>query len=185
MQFFPLTGKRWPDFERLFGSRGACAGCWCMWWRLTRREFENQQGDGNREAMRAIVESGQVPGILGYADGEPVAWCSVAPRDEYASLNRSRILKRIDESPVWSLVCLFIAKSQRGKGATAEVIAAAVDHARSNGGTIVEAYPSIAKSKNVSPFTSFMGLPGMYKKAGFTEVAQPSAAKRVMRFYCS
>ena len=105
MEFHPLTAERWADFEELFGPKGAYGGCWCMWWRLSRREFEDQQGEGNRRAMKAIVESGHVPGILGYLDGKPVAWCSVSPREQYASLNRSRILKRIDDTPVWSIVC--------------------------------------------------------------------------------
>ncbi len=67
-----LIPERWPDFEALFGERGAYSGCWCMWWRLTRREFEQQQGKGNRQAMKAIVESGQVPGILAHLQGRPV-----------------------------------------------------------------------------------------------------------------
>ncbi len=181
MRFLPLTKISWPDFETLFGARGACGGCWCMWWRLARKEFEAQQGDGNRDAMKQIVAAGQVPGILGYHDDEPVAWCSVAPRDEYASLNRSRILKPVDDAVVWSLVCMFIHKSQRGRGATAEVIAAAIEYVRGQGGAIVEAYPSVPRSDKVPPYSSFMGFPDMFAKAGFAEVAAPSAAKRVMR----
>jgi len=118
MQFHPLTPERWDDFEALFGARGAYSGCWCMWWRLKRKEFEAQQGDGNRAAMKAIVESGRVPGILGYDGDRAVAWCSVAPREDFPSLNRSPVLKRLDDEPVWS---------------------------------IVEAYPSVPKSRNAPP----------------------------------
>jgi hypothetical protein len=73
MEFYPLTVDRWSDFEELFGPKGAYGGCWCMWWRLSRKEFEAQQGEGNRQAMKAIVESEHVPGILGYSGGKPVA----------------------------------------------------------------------------------------------------------------
>ncbi len=65
MEFKPLTPNNWDDFEDLMGPRGAYGGCWCMWWRLTRKVFEQQQGEGNRRAMQAIVASGRVPGILG------------------------------------------------------------------------------------------------------------------------
>ncbi len=69
MKFVPLTKDRWSDFETLFGERGACGGCWCMLWRLTRKEFESQKGEGNRQAMQAIVDSGEIPGDPGYFPG--------------------------------------------------------------------------------------------------------------------
>jgi hypothetical protein len=81
LKFQPLTPDRWSDFERLFGPHGAYGGCWCMWWRTTRSQFEQQHGEGNRQAMQDIVNSGEVPGILAYAGGEPIGWCSVAPRE--------------------------------------------------------------------------------------------------------
>ncbi len=181
MEFQPLTPDRWNDFETLFGPRGAYGGCWCMWWRLTRKEFEQQQGEGNRRAMRAIVEAGRVPGLLCYRDGQAVAWCSVAPREEFPSLDRSPVLKRIDAQPVWSLVCFFIAREHRRAGLMYEMIRAAVDHVRREGGTIVEAYPTVVKSAKAPPTSSFMGTPEAFRKAGFVECASPSAAKRIMR----
>src|SRR5436305_13504905 len=97
--FHPLTIDRWPDFETLFGERGACGGCWCMLWRLSRSEFEQNKGAANRAAMKALVDAGEVPGILGYVRNDPVAWCAVAPRPAYPALDPSRILKKIDDSP--------------------------------------------------------------------------------------
>ena len=93
----PLTPERWADLERLFGERGACGGCWCMWWRLTRREFEQNKGDGNKASLRALVESGPPPGLLAYDGDEAVGWCAVEPRESYPALARSRVLKPIDE----------------------------------------------------------------------------------------
>jgi GNAT superfamily N-acetyltransferase len=181
LEFHPLTPDRWSDFERLFGERGACGGCWCMWWRVTRKEFEKKQGDGNRRAMRRIVTSGEVPGILAYEHGEPVGWCSVAPRERFASLNRSRVLRPIDDTPVWSIVCFFVAKSHRGQGLTLALVRAATDYVRQQGGKVVEAYPSVPKSAKASPFTSFMGFPSVFERAGFTECARPSRSKVIMR----
>jgi GNAT superfamily N-acetyltransferase len=191
--FHPLTTERWPDFEKLFGPKGAYAGCWCMWWRISRKTFEQQQGEGNRLAMQQLVASGEVPGILAYSKGseaggidrETVGWCSVAPRSSYASLNRSRVLKQIDDIPVWSIVCFFIDKSQRGKGLTLALIQAALDYVRQQGGQVVEAYPTLPKDKRLPPVSSFMGLRSVFEAAGFVEVARPSQSKVIMRHYLS
>ncbi|MEE9465916.1 MAG: GNAT family N-acetyltransferase [Candidatus Neomarinimicrobiota bacterium] len=177
----PLTPERWTDFERLFGPRGAYGGCWCMWWRTTRAEFESQQGEGNRRAMEAIVKAGEVPGILLYGDGEPVGWCSVAPRENFASLNRSRVLKPIDDTPVWSIVCFYVAKGYRNQGVLHRLIDGAVDWVRENGGNVVEAYPSVPKSGRMPPVSSFMGAPEAFLRSGFVEVKRASTAKMIMR----
>jgi GNAT superfamily N-acetyltransferase len=182
LEFHPVTPDRWPDFEALFGKRGAYGGCWCMWWRLTRREFEAGQGEGNRQAMKKIIQSGRIPGILAYAEQAPVAWCSVAPREEFGSLNRSPVLKRIDDQPVWSIVCFFVAKSHQGKGMLQQLIPAAVEYVRQQGGSIVEAYPTQPKGGRMPPVSSYMGLPGLFARAGFVECARPSKSKVIMRY---
>ncbi len=107
LTFHPLTPERWADFERLFGENGADDGCWCMWWRITRAQFERDKGDANKEAMRGIVSSGDAPGILAYDGKQAVGWCAVAPREVYGSLNRSRTLKPVDDRPVWSITCCW------------------------------------------------------------------------------
>jgi GNAT superfamily N-acetyltransferase len=181
LSFEPLTPERWADFEELFGSHGAYGGCWCMWWRLSRREFERNQGQGNRSAMKAIVDSGEVPGILGFAQGRAVAWCSVAPREQFASLERSRVMKRLDDQPVWSIVCLYVDKRSRGKGVAEQAIQAAIEHARGKGARVIEAYPTVPREGQLPPVSSFMGVPSMYERSGFVKCAQPSRSRLVMR----
>jgi GNAT superfamily N-acetyltransferase len=183
LEFYPLTPDRWPDFERLFGAQGAYGGCWCMWWRSTRREFEQRGNEGNRRAMKALVESGQVPGLLAYHHGEAVGWCSIAPREQYGALERSPVLKRLDDAPVWSLVCLFVARDYQGQGVAGALIRAAVEYVRGQGGTVVEAYPTEPKAERLPPVSSFMGLPAMFAQAGFVECARPSERRVVMRYY--
>ena len=112
-----------------------------MLWRFPRKQFKGGKGEGNCAAMRALVDSGVQPGIIGYLDGHPVAWCSVGPRADFSGLERSRILKPVDEQPVWSLTCLYIEKGHRRQGLSGRMIAAASDFARSQGATILEAYP--------------------------------------------
>jgi len=182
-EFYPLTRKRWADFEQLFGVRGACGGCWCMLWRLKRSDFDRQKGEGNRKAMKAIVDAGEVPGILAYIGGEPVGWCAVAPRECYSALERSRILRKIDDTPVWSVSCFFIDKDFRNKGLSVRLLQAAVAHAKDHSGKVVEGYPIEPKKDKMPPAFVWTGLAAGFKKAGFTEVARRSETRPIMRFY--
>ncbi len=183
LEFYPLTMERWADLEDLFGPRGATGGCWCMWWRLTHSEFERQKGEGNRQAMRAIVESGEIPGLLAYAGGKAVAWCAVAPRDQLPRLKRSRILKPVDETPVWSIVCFFVKKGYRRKGITQQLLRAAVEYVKQQGGKVVEGYPVEPRKERMPDVFAYTGLASAFKKAGFTEVLRRSETRPIMRFY--
>jgi len=183
LEFYPLTVARWADLEKLFGSHGACGGCWCMWWRLKRSEFDLLKGEGNRIAFKQIVNSGEVPGILAYAGGHPIAWCAVAPREAYSALERSRTLKRVDDKPVWSVVCFFVAKSFRGKGVTGKLLKAALEYVRKQGGTIVEAYPVDPKKGRVPDVYAYTGLASTFLKAGFVEVLRRSETRPIMRYF--
>jgi GNAT superfamily N-acetyltransferase len=182
LTFRPLTRSRWEDFERLFGKSGACAGCWCMWWRITRSEFDRTTGALRRRAMKRIVESGKVPGILAYAGRDPVGWVSVAPREHFPVLGRSRVLKPIDDKPVWSVVCFFIRKDFRRRGMTEELIRAAVDYAGRKGARIVEGYPIDTAKSDVSNMSAFTGLASAFRRAGFRERARRSPKRPIMRY---
>jgi GNAT superfamily N-acetyltransferase len=177
-----LTPERWTDFEELFGEHGAAGGCWCMWWRLTGKEFDAQKGEGNRMAMKAIVDSGHVPGILAYHEGHPVGWCSVAPREEFPRLERSRILKLVDDAPVWSVVCFFIAKSYRRRGVARRLLLAALGYVRDCGGSIVEGYPVEPKKGSTPDPFAYHGLASMFRSAGFKEVTRRSETRPIMRY---
>ncbi|KPJ78059.1 MAG: hypothetical protein AMJ54_05685 [Deltaproteobacteria bacterium SG8_13] len=181
LRWLPLTPERWSDFEKLFGERGACGGCWCMLWRLKRSDFERQKGEGNRRAMKSIVASGPAPGILGFIDQQPVAWCSVAPRETFSALQRSRILEKVDDQPVWSISCFFVRKDHRGKGVSTCMAAAAVEFVRASGGSLVEAYPVEPKKGRTAPAFAWTGLASAFRKAGFTECARRSETRPVMR----
>ncbi|HEY7699047.1 MAG TPA: GNAT family N-acetyltransferase, partial [Vicinamibacteria bacterium] len=176
----PLTRDRWKDFEELFGAKGACGGCWCMYPRLRRSEYERLKGEGNRRAMKKIVDSGRVPGLLGYADGKPVAWCSIEPRELIGSLGRSRVLAPVDDEPVWSIVCLFLAKSHRGRGLSRKMIEAAVRYAKKQGASIVEAYPVEPKKTPMPAVFAYPGLASAYFAAGFREVARRSETRPIV-----
>lgn len=176
----PLTAARWPDLERLFGPRGACAGCWCTWWRLRRSDFKAGKGEGNRRRLEAYVRGGAVPGLLAYLGGEPVGWVAVEPREAYPALDRSRTLARVDATPVWSITCFFVARAHRGAGLTRALIDAAVRHARARGATAIEAYPTDYRGE-VADAWVYTGAASTFLALGFVEVARRSASRPILR----
>ena len=183
LSFHPVTAQRWDDFETLFGPRGAVGGCWCMWFRLKRSEFEVQKGEGNKQAMRRIIDSGEIPGLLAYHQEEPVGWCSVAPREDFPVLDRSRILKRVDDQPVWSVVCFFIARPYRHHGVSLQLLQAALDYAQEHGARIVEGYPVEPKKGSTPDVFAYTGLVSMFLQLGFVEAARRSETRPLMRYY--
>ena len=153
-----------------------------MFWRVPRKEFDSNKGYGNKRAFKKLIVSGDRPGILAYAGKEPIGWCAVAPREEYIALERSRVLKPIDEKPVWSISCLFIKKPYRRKGVSAQLLRAAVDFAAKQGARIVEGYPiEPSMEKMPDPFL-WHGIPSSFKAAGFKEVLRRSKSRPIMRF---
>jgi len=180
LNIHPVTPDRWRDFEKLFGRNGACAGCWCMWWRLPAATWRAQQGEGNRKAMRSLVKAGQAPGLIAYADGEPVGWCAVAPREHYVRLAHSRVLKPVDGQPLWSVSCFFVARSHRRRGVTVRLLKAAADFARQRGARLLEGYPIEPKRGQPDAFV-FTGLASAFRKAGFREVARRSPTRPIFR----
>ena len=185
LEFSPLTFDRWADFETLFGERGACGGCWCMWWRLKRAEFEQKKGAGNKKLMKAIVRSGEVPGLLAFAGGRPVGWCAVAPRENLPGLDRSRILKRVDDTPVWSVACFFIDKNWRKRGVSVALLKAAVRYVKQKGGKVLEGYPVEPRKDTTPAVFAWTGLASAFEAAGFEEVARRSETRPIMRYYVS
>jgi GNAT superfamily N-acetyltransferase len=181
VEFFPVDENRWPDMVRLFGERGACEGCWCMWWRGTRADYKKNQGAGNKRRMKRLIDSGVVPGILAYSGGEPVGWCSIGPRESYDALGRSRVLKRIDDKPVWSIVCFFVAMGHRRKGLSVRLVKAAVKYARSQGAEVVEGYPVEPKVAYPDAW-AYPGYVSAFEKAGFSVAKRWSKVRPIMRY---
>jgi GNAT superfamily N-acetyltransferase len=180
LSFHPLTSSRWDDFAALFGERGACAGCWCMFPLLARKAWEAGKGEGNREAMRERVRSGVVPGLLAYEGDAPIGWIALAPRETYPLLERSRIMAPYDDKPVWSVVCFFIDRERRGKGLTVELLHAAADYAHQQGARVLEGYP-VDPEKRTAPAFAWHGTAAAFRAAGFEEVERRSPTRPLMR----
>jgi GNAT superfamily N-acetyltransferase len=152
-----------------------------MWWRLPRAQFEKQKGEANRAAFRRVVQSGAAPGLIAYCDGTPAGWCAVAPRHEFVRLESSRSLRRIDEQPVWSVVCLFIARPYRRRGLSVELLNAAASFVAARGGRIVEGYPVEPRTGQMPDAFAWTGLASAFRRAGFREVKRPAATRPIMR----
>lgn len=175
-EIFPVTPERWHDLETLFAKKNAC---WCMYWRVPYSEY-SKGAEHNRPAMKSLIDSGTVPGLLAYIDGVPAGWVSVAPRTDYSALERRPSLKRLDDQPVWSIVCFYIAAPFRGQGLMLALIQAAVDYARAHGASIIEAYPMDPQGE-AEAGGLFTGLAKVFAKAGFVEAARPTPHRRIMR----
>lgn len=177
----PATPDRWADVERLFGDRGACGGCWCMHFRLLKAEYERGKGTGNRNALRRLVATGPPPGVLAFEGREPVGWCAVAPREQYPRLARSRAMRPVDDRPVWSVVCLFVARGHRRRGVSVALLRGAADFAASRGATLLEGYPVEPRSGTMPDVFAWSGTASAFRAAGFAEVARALPGRPIMR----
>ncbi|HYC06762.1 MAG TPA: GNAT family N-acetyltransferase, partial [Candidatus Binatia bacterium] len=138
----PLTPGLWPALAQLFEQGGDPKWCWCMAWRTTGSDGGRDVADSNRERLRALADREPAPGLVALdPDGRAVGWVSVAPRTDYARLERSRTRPRLDDVPVWSIVCFVIARQARRQGLASQLLQAAVETARAHGAPAVEAYP--------------------------------------------
>jgi GNAT superfamily N-acetyltransferase len=173
----PVTPELWPALEDLFGNKGACNGCWCMYWRIG-SAYTKRRRKENKNAFRKIVKRGPPPGLLAFKGGVPVGWCQLTPRDALPWLDRSRRCKRVDDVPVWVLSCFYVRNGYRKQGIASALIAAAVKAARRAKAPALEAYP---RDAHHDPGYSFTGYVSTFARAGFKTIACHVPARPIMR----
>jgi GNAT superfamily N-acetyltransferase len=144
-----------------------------MVWRASPSEAKHTDSAHRKAAMAERVCAGTPVGLLWYANGEPVAWCSVAPRSTYRRL----VCDTSADEGIWSIACFFIVRRLRGMGITRQLIDAAVGYARAHGAAVVEAYPVDADS----PSYRFMGFVPVFEEAGFADVGREGKRRHVMQ----
>jgi GNAT superfamily N-acetyltransferase len=178
-----LTPSLWPAMESLFGERGACGGCWCMYWRLEKGErWDDLKGAPARARMRALVKNGKSQGALAFVDDEPVGWCAYGRRTDLVRLERARTLACADAEHVWSIPCFFVKAGWRDKGVASALLDHAVKSLRRRGAKIVEGYPVNLKAGARLPNAfAYTGTPAMFTDAGFTIAGSGATSKVRMR----
>ena len=151
-----------------------------MYYRKSGVGVSKDQADKNRRGLRSLVNKGKVPGLIGYLDGRAVGWVSLSPREEYQRLERSPVMKAVDDKPVWSIVCFFVDSKARGQGVAPALLDAAIEHARASGATLLEGYPVDKDKRSVSDFMWF-GAKSMFDRAGFREVTRRKPTRPIVR----
>ena len=181
----PLTPDTWDDLVELFGRPGAsiARGCYCMCYRRSGKH-ERAPGvsysESNKRALKALVDRGVVPGLIGYDKGQPIGWVSLGPREDYAKLERSPVMKAVDEKQVWSIICFFVDRNARHRGVAAAMLKGAIAWAKSRRVTLLEAYPVDKPRRSVDDFMWF-GAKAMFDGAGFVEVARRKPMRPIVR----
>jgi GNAT superfamily N-acetyltransferase len=184
LSFEPLSKLNWDKFLKLFGEKGASGNCWCMFYRLSPTEFRaGKKDDGNKNAMKDIVWNNGPSGILAFLEGEAIAWCAFAPREDFIKLEKSKVHKRIDSKKVWSIPCFYIAKGFRKSGITVELLKGIIGYARLNGIDIIEAYPVIPTTEKLPDAFLWGGLYKSFERAGFEIVDSTSKNSPTVRYY--
>ena len=183
----PLTSDRWPDLEAVFNATGCSVarGCWCMYYRRSGSRGPLPAGvtgaQANRAELKALVDSGEPPGLIGYRGKVPVGWVSLGPREDYAKLRRSPVMKAVDELPVWSIICFVVPSQYRGQGVARALLEGAIAYARKRGISLLEAYP-VDKPTRTADDSMWFGAKSMYDAAGFEEVARRKPHRPIVRF---
>jgi GNAT superfamily N-acetyltransferase len=180
----PVTKDNWNQFVELFGERGACANCWCMYYRLSKTDFNSGKlNNGNKNSMQAIIWNGKPAGLLGIFNEKPVAWCAFAPREDFIKLEKSRVHKRIDNKMVWSIPCFFIHKEYRNSGISGLLLQSAIEYAKSKEIKIIEAYPTIPTQEKLPDSFAWVGFYKTFERTGFKIVDRKSKNRPMVRYY--
>lgn len=200
----PVTAEKWDELAAFFGHNGAYSNCWCTWWRMTSVEFSAgcaSGGAGNRELLHKLTVEGRVPGLLAYPAGAgegsqpqpqpqhtavPLGWVSVGPRPDFGRIARSRNLKPaedddFDDASVWSVVCFWIPRANRGKGVARALLAGAASYAFEHGASAVEGYPVDTRGERTQAVSIYTGTASMFEAAGFKQVLRRADKRPVMR----
>jgi ribosomal protein S18 acetylase RimI-like enzyme len=181
----PLTLERWRDVEAVFNARGCSVarGCWCMYYRRSGAQSiaaTKKRAQANRGQLKALVAAGGVPGLIAYRDRVPAGWVSLGPREDFAKLARSPVMRPVDDVPVWSIVCFVVPSEFRRQGIAQALLSGAIAFARKHGAKLVEAYP--VDGPGHSPDDSmWFGAKSMYDKSGFSEVARRKPRRPIVR----
>ena len=180
----PVSEALFDDVQKVFGATGQAARCQCQGYRLGWYAQHSDDVQGRRELLRDQVTEGY--GLVGHLDGEPVGWCSLAPRSDYTHLRQTTWKGRDedkDDAGIWAVTCFLTRAGFRRQGVSRALAAGTIDLARDHGARAVEAYPmKPAPGKDVSWGDLHVGALSAFLAAGYRIVHAPSLRRTVVRF---
>jgi predicted GNAT family acetyltransferase len=174
----PLTEKNWDDIETLFAAKGCSIPrwCWCVHYRFARAAMPKDR----KAALKKLAKGDPPPGLIAYRGKTPIGWISLGPREDFAKLATSPIMKPVDDKAVWSIICFVVPTAERGQGIARTLLDGAIHYARKRKVSWLESYP-IDKRGPSTPMSIWFGTASMFAKAGFTETARRKPTRPVMR----
>lgn len=170
----PVTPERFEDFADVINPNRRATHCWCLSHRVPVKEIEALGGGDRERAMRCLTEGSHAPGVVGYQDDVPVGWCSISPREQIPRLVGSKLIRPIDDVPVWSIICVVVRGGHRRRGVTGPLLEGAVAYAASQGAPAVEAHP-VDPPGRMDTTMAFVGTRAMFEHVGFEVVGQTDA----------
>ena len=176
IEVLPATTNRFADVALLLGPGDPAApACWCLYFRLTSSEFNQVKGAARSAHLEGLCAREVSPGMVGYLDGIPVGWCALGPRSEFGRLERSRTIPKVDDRPVWSVVCFVVRPGYRRRGVAGALLEGAVAYARRQGAVAIEGYPVDTGGTRISSAFAYVGSTTMFERAGFERVVGTAA----------
>lgn len=173
LQIVPAGPKHWDDLLEFFER----IPCTCQYWRVSSSEYSGARKESldawvaaRRAALRAQLNDPTPPGVLAYLEGQLVGWCGFGPRLQMERLVRSRTIPKIDEQPVWSVVCFIVRTGFRRRGIASALLQGVIECARQYGAPGLEAYPVDPQGKRISGAFAYVGTTSMFERAGFQRV---------------
>lgn len=142
-----------------------------MYWRKRARDFSESTVAQNRAELESLAGRDPAVGLVAFERSRAVGWVSLGPRSDFERLERSRRLPRVDDLPVWSIVCFAVSPGRRGRGIARHLLDASIAFAREHGAVALEAYPADAGGTRISASGAYRGTLSMFRAAGFERVA--------------
>ena len=170
----PAGPDRWDDVVTIMGGPGE-VGCWCQAPRGVAVGYGKAEPGARETALRSQLGDEPPAGMLAYVDGDVAGWCGFGVRNRLPRLERSRTIPKVDDKPVWSILCFKVRVGFRRRGVAAALLDGVIDYARRSGAPGVEAYPIDPEGGRVDVSFGYVGVTPMFEKVGFVRVVETSA----------